>query len=127
MYFANFIALLAGGFISWLLSEITKKAFNLVRFGKLYTLLFYFFITLAPCIAYVYIFPYSGVLNGMTYIFTLTASLFGSVASMACFIVCLFRKVAVKRRFFYCQACFYSAGIYIIDRIITTIPRATLS
>lgn len=126
MYLPNIIALLAGGFISWLLCEAFKKIFNLVRFGKLYTLLFLCFITLLPCIAYVYIFPYSGVLSGMTYIFTMIASCFGFTGYLIIFFICLSLKVAVKNRFIYCLISFYVAGIFILLHVLDKLYAPTI-
>jgi hypothetical protein len=110
MILPNVLALVAGGLLSILLCELIKRVGRLKRFGIWYTVLFMPLVLFTPAIIYLYLFPYSGVMNGMTYFPALLATAVGLLFYLGTFSVAFIISVNDRRRFIYCLIAFYAAS-----------------
>ena len=110
MIFPGMFTLVAGGLLSILLCELIKRVCRLKRFGIWYTVLFMPFVLFTPAIIYLYLFPYSGVMNGMSYFPALLATAVGLLFYLGSFSVALMSTMNERRRFMYCLIAFYMAS-----------------
>lgn len=105
------IALVAGSLLTFTICELMQRLVKFKRFATAYLFTFVPFGLLMPSVIRVVVFPYIGVMSGMSYITTAAATLVAIIFYVGTFCWAVLTDVPNKRRFIYCLTAFYVVGI----------------
>lgn len=104
------IALFAGGLLTFVICELMQRLVKFKRFATAYLFTFVSFGLLMPSVIRVLVFPYMGVMSGMSYITTAAATLVAIIVYVGTFCWAVLTDMPNKSRFIYCLAAFYVVG-----------------
>lgn len=107
----DMIALMAGGLLAIVICELVQRLVRFKRFATAWILMFVPFGLLMPSVLRVVVFPYTGVMSGMSYIATAVATFVAMIFYVGTFCCAVVVDTPVQRRFIYCLIAFYIAGI----------------
>lgn len=107
----DMIALMAGGLLAIVICELVLRLVRFKRFATAWILMFVPFGLLMPSVLRVVVFPYTGVMSGMSYIATAVATFVAMIFYVGTFCWAVVVDTPVQRRFIYCLIAFYIAGI----------------
>jgi hypothetical protein len=107
----DMIALVIGGLLAIVICELIQRLFRFKRFATVWILTFVPFGLLTPPVLRVLLFPYTGVMSGISYIATAVATFVAMIFYVGTFCWAALVDTPDKRRFIYCLIAFYIVGV----------------